>query len=551
MRRGLAIIVGCVTGCYRGLDPASDGATAPASGTADDGDEGSSESGSPDDTESPTTATHAGLRRLTVVEYDNALRDLLGDDSRPASEFLPEDALRPFDNDYELQAPSEALVLGAEKLATDAANRLLADPGRLEALAGCAPAGVGDDECLRELIVRLGRKAFRRPLDVEELEALASVATLGVEADSWHVAAAAVVRVLLQDPNFLYRVEIGEPTDDPAIVELDDWEIATRLSFFLWSSIPDDALLDLAEAGELSTQDDVRAQAEAMLLDPRARQGIARFHALWLGYSRLGGEGLAADMGVESSALVERVVFDDDAQWLSLLTSTETFVTPELAAHYGLPAPEAGLADWVDYGTSGRGGVLSHGSVLALGAKFADTSPTVRGVELRKRLFCQIVELPPDLEVNTDDPPGVDPAACKWDRYAAHREAGACAGCHALIDGIGFGLENYDASGAFRTHDDGKPECEIAGEGEIVGAGPFQGPAELGAVLAELPEVRTCAVEQLYRFVAGRSEPDELDREFLATLATAYEGRELHLTELMVDIAASDAFRFRVIEGEG
>jgi hypothetical protein len=541
--------VSLLAGCYGGLG--SDGSEDDGGSAADVGtssDSGETEHGT-DDGEVPTIATHGGLRRLSVFEYDNALFDLLGDDSRPASEFLPEDALRPFDNDYGLQAPSEALVLGAEKLATEAANRLLADPDRLEALAGCTPETADDVACLRELIVRLGRRAFRRPLENEEIDALATLAELGVEAGSWHIAAAAVVRVMLQDPNFLYRVEIGEPVgDDAATVELDDWEIATRLSFFLWASIPDDALLDLAGADALSTEADVRAQARAMLEDPRARAGVARFHAMWLGYARLGSDGLAAAMGGESNALVERVVFDDEQAWLSLLISTETFVTPALAEHYGLPAPAAGSAGWIDYGTSGRGGILSHGSVLALGSKFGDTSPTRRGAQLRERLFCQTIEVPDDLEVNTDDPPGIDPAACKWDRYAAHREAGTCAGCHALIDGIGFGLENYGADGTRRTHDVGKPECEISGDGEVVGVGTFNGPAELGALLVDLPDVRRCAMQQLYRFASGRSEPDALDIEFLTALASDYDDRELVLAELMIDIAASDAFRFRAFE---
>jgi hypothetical protein len=555
MRSALVFIICAATACYTGLD--RDGASPlPGAddggydGAADGGDTGAETGGDPGEAEVPTLATHAGLRRLTVGEYDNALRDLLGDDARPGAEFLPEDALTPFDNDYMLQAPSEAFVLAAEKLATEAADRLLADPARLDALLGCTPTGADDAACLREFVTAIGRRAFRRPLRPDEIDGFATLLELGVEADDFRVAAAAVVRAMLQDPNFLYRVEIGEPIEDaPEIVALDDWEVATRLSFFLWGTIPDDELLDLAQAEGLSTADDVRAQAEAMLADPRARESVDRFHALWLGYARFGGAGLGADMRVESSALVERVVFETQEPWLSLLTSTQTFVTPALAEHYGLPEP-ATAGGWVDYGESGRGGILSHGTVLALGAKFDDTSPTIRGLQLRERLFCQTIEVPEDLDVNTDDPPGVDPNDCKWERYAAHREVGACAGCHLLLDGVGFGLENYDASGAFRTTDPGKPECTIAGDGELAGVGTFNGPGELGRLLAEQSAVRDCAVRQLHRFVTGRSEPDELDEAFLDALdeEREQEGEELDLRTLMVDMAASEAFRFRVLE---
>lgn len=149
-------------------------------------------------------------------------------------------------------------------------------------------------------------------------------------------------------------------------------------------------------------------------------------------------------------------------------------MTPELAEHYGLPV-EHDTATWVDYGDSGRGGILSHGSVLSLGAKFDDTSPTTRRLEIRERLMCQTIALPPDSGVNTDDPPpGANPDGCKIERYAQHRSEAACAGCHELTDGIGFGLENYDSSGAFREHDTDRPECPIEGEGLLVEVGEFK-----------------------------------------------------------------------------
>ncbi len=541
MRRAMGIVLCGAMGCYAGVeheDRGTRGSAADDDAVHDSDGEGPPSGGE----ETPTLATRSGLRRLSVAEYDNALRDLVGDDSRPASQFLPADALTPFDNDHDTQAPSEALVLGAEKLASDAADSLLGDTARLEALVGCSPADAADTACLVEFVTRFGRRALRRPLSGDEVAAFSSLHGLGVEQGDWHVAAAAVVRAMLQAPAFLYRVEIGEPIEDaPGIVRLDDFEVATRLSFFLWGTIPDDALLDIAAADGLSTADDVRVRAEAMLGDPRARAAVARVHALWLGYSALPDEGLAADMLRESNALVDRVVFEDEQPWLALLTSRETFLTPDLAEHYGLPAIDR--ARWVDLDGTGRGGILGHGTVLALGAKFDDTSPTTRGLELRERLLCERIEIPPDLNVNSDDPPGLDPEACKWDRYAAHREVGVCAGCHALLDGLGFGLENYDATGAFRSHDVDKPECVIAGDGEVAGVGSFNGPAELGALLAEMPAARACATKQLYRFVAGRREVDALDEAFLETLG---DGDELR--PLMVEIAASEAFRFRVVE---
>lgn len=531
-------------GCYAGLGVGggAQGATAADGSTGGDASVGG-ETGA----EAPTASTHGGLRRLSVAEYNNALRDLIGDDAHPGTELLPSDALTPFDNDYLQQAPSEALVVGAEKSAIEAADRLLADPARLEALAGCAPAAADDRDCLEKLAARLGRRAFRRPVTPEEIDAYAAVVDLGVEAESWHVAAAAVVRGMLQDPNFLYRIEIGEPVaGDPDVIALNDWEIATRLSFFLWRTIPDDDLLDLADAGKLSSAADVRDVATQMLADERARDGITQFHALWLGYSGGATDGLKADMIAESNALVEQVVVDGDTPWLSLFTSTETFVTPALAAHYGLPAPAGGAAGWVDYGDSKRGGVMSHGTVLAWGAKFGDTSPTVRGKEIAERFLCTVIP-PPPAGQNTDDPPGgADPSACKAEHYAVYQNGG-CQGCHGLMDGIGFGLENFAADGTWREHDVNKPQCLIAGEGSVPNIGSFNGPAELGALIASDTSARSCAMRQLYRFASGRSDPDELDKAFLEALTERLDGAELNLRALMIEIAASDEMRFRAI----
>ncbi len=553
MRIALPLVVCALPACYSGVGLPSqgdDGAASAASSPGGSGDDGASDGGGDTSTETPAAATHGGLRRLSVGEYDNAVRDLIGDASRPGAVFLPGDALTPFDNEYAQQTPSEALVAAAEKVAIEAGQRLLGEPAKLEELAGCVPTGVEDADCLRGLITRLGRKAFRRPLTAEEVDEYASLLAKGVEAESWHVAAAAVVRGMLQDPNFLYRVEIGEPVPgNPEIVALTDWEIATRLSFFLWRTIPDDALLDLAEDGKLSNEDDVRAAATQMLLDERSREGMEQFHSLWLGFAGGGTEGIRADMVAETNALVRRVVFEEEASWLSLFTSTETFLTPALAEHYGLPAPEGDMPGWVEYGESGRGGLLSHGAVLAWGAKFGDTSPTTRGKEIRERLFCQPIPPPPPGQ-NTDDPPGGDePDGCKIDHYAKYREGG-CGSCHSLMDGIGFGLENYGADGTWRANDVGKPECEITGDGEVAGVGAFNGPAGLGDLMLSNDGVRACALKQLYRYVSGRAEPDELDAPFLQRLSEMHNGDELNLRALMLDIASSDEMRFRVL-GEG
>lgn len=493
----------------------------------------------------------SGLRRLSVVEYQHTVIDLLGIDAAMAKELLPLDTLVPFDNDYTLQTPSEPLIKGLEVLAGDLADAVVASEALRGAIVPCAPTGANDAACFREFLRSFGRRALRRPLTDTELDTHASLLDHAMEADDFWFGVNAGVRMFLQHPELVYRVELGEPVaDEPTLHELDDFEVATRLSYFLVGSTTPDWLLDAAEQGSLSDGTGVRQAAATLLADPRARARIDRFHALWLAYERLSSEGIFGQMRDESDALIERVVFDERAPWTDVLESTETYVTAELAEHYGLPAP-AGAADWVPYGESGRMGLLSHGAFLSVGTKFGDTSPTQRGLLVRTSLFCQdIPKAPADLMVDVDEPPvGPGPDACKLDRYSMWQEP-ACASCHEQMDLIGFGLEAYDATGALRTAESGRPECTITGDGTFVGlAGgdaTFNGPAGLARLAVDSGMVEACVARQLYRFAVGRSALDEHDLALLERLVTEAGGTGgFEMMSFIEGYVAADAFRFR------
>lgn len=474
---------------------------------------------------------------------------LLGSDPAADIELLPIDRPTPFDNDYTTQQASLALVEGMKAVADRAAERLLADTAARDRVVGCTPSGADDADCLRSFIASFGRRTFRRPLEQDEIDKLASVQTFAVEEDDFYLGVSMVVRALLQSPDFLYQVEIGEEVASrPGVRKLLPYELASRLSFLLWGAPPDDALLDAAGDAQLATPEQIRASAERMLLDARARARIDRFHALWLDYEQIQvSADLATRMRAESDALVERIVFDDQGSWLELFTTQETFVDNTLAEHYGLPLPGSASPQWVSYGASGRAGLLSHGAFLAAVPKFGDTSPTQRGKLIRNRLLCQEIPPPPP-NVNADEPPAsTEQSSCKWDRYAAHRESGSCKGCHEQMDPIGFGLENYDELGAYRAHDDGAPECAIEGTGELVGVGTFRGPAELGALLAGSPLLDRCLVTQLYRFTVGRGEREE-DAPFIDAMATRFRDGDHGLRDLLMAVATSPAFGYRVVE---
>jgi hypothetical protein len=502
------------------------------------------------------TVGATGLHRLSRIEYDNTLRDLLGDTTRPGFAKLPEDVADPFDNDYTTQLVSGALVADVEALATDVSARALADPARKAALVGCSPTGPGDAACMTSFVKTFGQRAFRRPLTDDEVAGYVGLQSFAVEAGDFYAGVDLVVRAVLQDPSFLYRVEIGTPVAGrPDLYQLGDYEIGARLSYFLWGTMPSAEVLDMAAAGTLSTPAGRRAAATTMLADARGADRVRAFHAFWLGYHQLPVDpALATELTAESDALVTRVVFEKKADYLELFRWPETFLTDDLATHYGLPAAGSTTGAWVNYQAAGspRRGILSHGSVLAEGAKFDDTSPTLRGVFVRNRLLCQTIPPPPP-NVMVDQPPAATASGCKVDRYAQHR-AGACAACHNLTDLIGFGLESYDRTGVFRATDKDAPQCPISGDGQVVGstAGPtgdgkFNGPAGLGEMLIDGGGLESCVVTQLFRMAYGRRETAD-DAAGIASLTDAFKQKGRAFDQLMVDVASDPAFIYRRLE---
>ncbi|MGZ3455145.1 MAG: DUF1592 domain-containing protein [Polyangiales bacterium] len=487
-----------------------------------------------------------GLRRLTAYEYDNTLRDLLGEPSRKSAFALPEDPRTPFDNDVLKQEPSKALVEGVELLARDAAKSVLADTARRDKVVGCVPKGASDDACFTSFIRTFGRRALRRTLEEEEVTKLAAFSSFSVEANDFYAGVETVLLALLQHEELVYRVEIGTPVEGrPNVVRLTDRELATRLSYFVWASTPDDALLDAAEGGGLADEDGIRAEAKRLLSDDRAKQTVNRFHALWLGYDKVLDSGtLAKDMTQETEALVQRTIFGEKRPWQSIFESTDTYVTDALATHYGLPSTGSATPQWVPYGTSGRKGILSQGLFLINGAKLDDTSPTLRGKAVRLRLMCQTIPPPPP-GVNTDLPP-LAAGQCKTDRMAAHSKGG-CASCHGKMDPIGFGLEAYDQQGRFRTTEPGKPECAIKGDGELEGVGKFNGPSQLADLMLQDGAVQTCMAMQMYRFAIGRGTLDDDDERFVPFLLGKVGGAKggFKFDDLLVEFVATEAFRHR------
>lgn len=536
----LAALMGAPLACYRG--PAGGGGGEGASdGTGGSG-SADSTGGTPDAPELGGVG-QVGMRRLSRDEFDNTVFDLLGDDTRPGSLLLVEDVIDPFDNQIANQSATRPLIEALEQLAGEITTRLLADPERRDTVVGCQPSGVADEACLREFTARFGRRALRRPLADDELQRYVDLGLMFAnDEQDFYAGVGVILRVFLQDPEFVYRVELGTETSEPGVFRLSDFEVATRLSYFLLGTTPDDALLDRAEAGELSTSDDVRQAALEMMADARALDRIDRFHSMWLGYYRLPHPAdLTNAMRTETRMLLAKTIVQDKGDWRGLFTSTGTFVNDLLAQHYGLPSPGGDAFAWVDYGDSGRKGLLSQGSFLSVAGKYGDTSPTQRGKLIRKRLFCQTIPPPPP-GVNVDEPPPEVTSPCKIDRYNMGQIDG-CDSCHSLMDPVGFGLENYDQQGRFRSTDAGLPQCVIEGEGEIDG-NVFQGPAGLADLLSEEGLLDTCIVYQSYQFAMGHPVDDD-DQRYVDDLVTGFAENGYRFDELMLGLVSDEAFLYR------
>lgn len=499
------------------------------------------------------------LRRLSHFEYNNAVFDLLGDETHPADRFPEDPRVLGFDNNATAQHPSpllaESYLLAAERLA----KTVVDDPSRLAALVPCDPQAI-DEACVRTFSQTFGRRAYRRPLSEDELDSLLSSYAKGEAEAGPRGGIQRIVERVLQSPWFLYRVELGVPSgaEDGALA-LTRYELAARLSLFLWASVPDDTLLDAAAAGELQTPEQLEAQAWRMLDDPRARAMVRHFHRQWLGLDRLREVSKSAvifpeykpewgeRMLAETELFAERVTFDEGGGLRALLTASYLWTDPELATLYGVVAQETATGEptRVELDPMQRAGILTQLSVLAGHATASESSPIRRGKLVREQLLCEPLNPPPptaDISL-----PAPDPDATTRERFAQHTADPTCAGCHTQIDPIGFGLENYDALGRYRSEENG---FAIDASGEVVGSdieGGFVGAIELAHQLAESEQVRRCVARQWYRYALGRAEDLEVDfdRETLEALDATWVAAELDLQALLVALVTSDAFRVR------
>jgi hypothetical protein len=490
----------------------------------------------------PVVPGAAPLRRLTVREYSNTVRDLLGAQARPPRDFsLDQDA-------------AGFAIGGPVSTATDASRLLesadvLAAAADIPTLVPCPnPTPASEETCARDFIQRFGKRAFRRPLAADEVGDLLAVYTAhrGPEIGAnFPDAVRAVVAALLSSPFFLYRAELGmaRPVRDGAVLRFNPFEMASRLSYGLWSTMPDDTLFAEAEAGRLQTPEQIDQQARRMVKDARFRDALDDFHLQWLEIAGLPTEPpkdarfkdytpeLVTAMMAETRGFVAQLYAGAQASGSldRFFTASPTPADPGLAKLYGESAARE------------RAGVLTHASFLAMHADAGESHPVRRGAVLMRRVFCIDVPPPPNMDVGETKPPA--PGLTTRDRYAQHAEQ-PCASCHKLTDPIGFAFEHYDAIGAFRAMDQGKPVDASGGIDLPSGRLQWADAVELGRKLPATPEVQQCLATQWLRYLLRRNEFDG-DQPSLQAATAALGGSSLDFREALYALVKSRAFTHR------
>lgn len=493
--------------------------------------------------------------RLSHAQWEATVQDLF---QLPAltglsSAFTPDPPLGRFDNNIARLSMSSGLWRDYQHAAEVIAERVAGDPALL---AVVAPDLTADP---RAIVESFGLRAFRHPLTTKEadryVDLFATAPTVFPDQDPATGGVRLVVQAMLQSPSFLYRSELSDVIVDYA-VPLDGYEIASRLSYLLWNTMPDANLFAAAKAGTLDTEDGVRTYAATMLDDPRAAAQLRRFHVQALSMADYGDidkataafpdwrREVGAEMKEEASRFVESVVATNGGV-ADLLTSTTAFVNADLAKIYGVPGTFGDDYTQVTLDPLTRAGILTRAGFLAKNATLTDPDPIHRGVFINRNIICRTIAAPPVVPPKVEQGTGTN-----REQVTALTGVGTCGEhCHAtMINPIGFAFEGYDAVGAVRTMDHGHP-IESADtyrfeSGRVIS---YANAVDLSRQLAASPEVHGCYAADLLEFTLGRSLSGGVDASIVNELAERSLADHLSIRELLLQIVSSRPFRVRAL----
>jgi hypothetical protein len=591
----LACVAGCATAAHRDLAD-DDGGALPVDASSD-GPGGQAppaigiplfsvacEAGAPSVAWSP-------MRRISRVEYDNMVHDLLGDTTRPAEAFPPES---PLASGVNLQANtytgvSALIVQDYVQAAETLAQAAVSNATSLTNLVGCSTQ---DATCARQFIETWANRAFRGQLDATEEASLVSLYSDAAAQFDFATGIQAVITAVLESPRFLYVLEFGTAGHGGAAVPLAPVEVAARLALFLWRSVPDAMLMQAAGSGQLATADQVRAQATRMLADPRASDAIDDFTTQWMQlqatptlgkdtqYAQWNSDAkLGAEMVDETLTNVSQAVAGGGTL-TDLLTSPSSYINGDLAQFYGqgrgntsvtigqgpaVTVHDSAITDtrFVSTTLPHRAGILTNGSVLATQAHSTLPSSVLRGKLVREEVLCDPIPPPPPGLAIPAPATSVADGGTTRSVLDAHFDRQPCLGCHQYMDPIGFGFGFFDATGAYQPDDangvqsapsGGFRAIDATGKVVPVTAGElsasFDGATDLVTQIAGASQTHECFALQELRYALSRVE-SRADACSAQSIDKTFVASGLDLKTLLVTITGSDAFRYRSAPSTG
>jgi hypothetical protein len=504
-------------------------------------------------------AASPGFRRLNEAQYNRSIEQVFGAGIKVPGRFEPplreEGLLAIGDNHVSVSASGlEQYRLRAREISA----QVLAEGRRKQSLS-CTPASATafDRACASEFLSKYGRLLYRRPLTAKELDSALAIVSAGTtQSKSFYAGLQLGLSRLLASPNFIFRVERGVPDAKvPGGQRLDDYSLATRVSFLLWDSPPDAELLDAAARGDLRDPAKLAAQVDKMIASPKFELGVRAFFSDMFGYDKFVGlskdqaiyprftSELLADVQEQAMRTIVDHLVTTKSDYRDLFTTKKTFLNRNLGALYRIPVQMSGMQGWVPYtfgANDPRAGILTLPGFLMLDPTHQGrSSPTIRGKVVRELMLCQRVPDPPpnvNFALVSDTKNELHKTARQ--RLTIHQENPACAGCHRITDPIGLSLENYDAIGAFRSQENGAV---------IDASGTFEGKTYKDAIgfakiLRDSPSISECAVQRVFEFGVGRK-VTEGDTQWLEYANQGFAANGYRFTDLMRSVATSAAFR--------
>jgi hypothetical protein len=499
------------------------------------------------------------IRRLNRAEYNNTIRDLVGVDFRPADDFPADDSGYGFDNIGDvlslLPVLLEKYLLAAEGIVEAA----MKNPETRKRLFIREPLPDAEREGAREIIASFATRAFRRPATVEETGRLLKLfESARASGESFENGIRMAAQAILISPHFLFRGELQPNPDNPAAVHpVDDYALASRLSYFLWSTMPDEELFRHAERGTLRRN--LEAQVKRMLKDPKAKAFSENFAGQWLQLRNLKlvapdpkqfpnfDDELREAMQQETELFFEHVLREDRSV-MEFIDADYTFLNERLARLYGIDGVKGEQFRRVALKRSARGGLLTQASVLTITSNPTRTSPVKRGKWVLENILGTPPPPPPPNVPELEESHEAELTGTLRQRMEQHRDNPNCASCHARMDPIGFGFENFDAIGAWRTKDG---EFAIDASGKLTSGEAFDGPAEFKAILLKQKrdEYVRCLAEKVLTYALGRG-LEYYDKCAVDQIAKNVARNRYKFSALVLEVTKSTPFQKRRGEGE-